>query len=373
MIRVTLISRAVIVILLIVLTAGGQQVPSQSLPDWQTYTSEAGAFAARFPGMPSIDKVTSKRGPIELVRITHILSVGDYYFEIDYFDMPAGYNEPDMSLEGAASGIIALANKRGGQVLTTEKITRSTCEGREITVRLPGPTSIAVNSLMYARIFNSGQRYYTLIFQGTPEGDAVRKAASYFMDSFSVKGGCSAAVAPTAAPSGDVARTVVEGTLDSQTGWRRIDATSHSFSVLMPGTVKVESEQAQVQPFPLSHHTYLYEEDGSFYSAEVIGDYPQDFYNSADNYEVALDLILYALKKNLEPVGYSFTFVRKLKVGNFPGREYNATNSKTTGQGRVQIYATPKKTYIFMAVDNRPPVGSTNLDRFFSSLRISPR
>ncbi|MCA1614849.1 MAG: hypothetical protein LC795_14130 [Acidobacteria bacterium] len=43
-------------------------------------------------------------------------------------------------------------------------------------------------------------------------------------------------------------------------------------------------------------------------------------------------------------------------------------------RGRVQLYATPRRAYIFLAITRgRGPAGAADLERFFSSVRVSPR
>src|SRR5205085_8225596 len=148
-------------------------------------------------------------------------------------------------------------------------------------------------------------------------------------------------------------RSVVEGTTDPATGWRRIDSTQHGFSVLMPGAVQLESRQAQVQPFPLNHYIYIYQTDDSFYSVEIFGDYPPNFHSTPNSFEVALDLTFYSMKKNLEPLGFTLTELRKLQVGTFPGREYTLSNFSWPLPGRAQVFVSPKRTYIFVAMEKK--------------------
>jgi hypothetical protein len=86
-----------------------------------------------------------------------------------------------------------------------------------------------------------------------------------------------------------------------------------------------------------------------------------------------LDITLFALKRNLEPLGFRMTPSRDLKLGVFPGREYHLTNARLNAEGRAQLFVTPKRLYIFVAFDRGGAAGAAaNIERFFSSLRISP-
>jgi hypothetical protein len=213
-----------------------------------------------------------------------------------------------------------------------------------------------------------------LIFVGERDGEAARRVGQTFMESFTIKGGCSKAVAPVVAPQSAPVKSSVAGTHDAATGWRKIESAEHAFSVLMPGAAQLESEQAQVQPLPLWHHTYSHESPGTIYSAEVTGEYPPNFHSGPSGHQAMLDLTFFSLKRNLEPHGFTLTPGRDLKLGEFPGREYRVENTGLKVEGRAQIFVTPKRLYVFIALDHgRQPGAAANIERFFSSVRISAK
>src|SRR5947209_184708 len=91
-------------------TTNSAPAPRQSAPqqpvEWREFRSEAGGFTVKFPAVPRVEQVSFNKGPITLVRHTHTASVGgQIQFEVDYVDMPAGFNDPDLSLEGGISGL----------------------------------------------------------------------------------------------------------------------------------------------------------------------------------------------------------------------------------------------------------------------------
>jgi hypothetical protein len=349
--------------------ASGRQAASAL--DWREFKSEAGGFSVKFPGAPRVTSAPMVRGPLNLTRHMNIVTAGGYMFEVDYVDFPAGYDEPELALEGSISGITRAIEARGGRALTKVKVVRGTCEGLEATFAL-SPTS-GQDGFAQARAFNSGQRYYFVAFFAPIGGEAARAAARTFMDSLDIKDGCKAPLIPTAAPTAPPVRSTVEGTRDSATGWRRIESTEHGFSLLMPGPAQRESRQTQVQPFPLSHHEYVYETEGMVYTAEVVGEYPAGFYSRATSFESMLDVTLVAIKKNLAGLELTYGEPRKLSVGTYPGREYVLTNDKTGARGRVQMYATPLRAYIFIALSQGRTPRDTEIERFFSSVRVSPK
>lgn len=354
---------------------GQARPPAVQTPplNWQEFASEAGAFTVKFPAKPTLKQVPFQKGPITFVRHVHEASVpGHYTFEIDYMDMPAGYNDPDLSTEGGITGMTRSMVADGGRVLTSGQVRQGTCEGRGVTVALPNRAT-GRDGFAHARVFTSGQRYYFLIFVGESDGEAARRVGQTFMDSFTVKGGCTKAVAPTAAPAAEPTRSTVEGTPDAATGWRRIGNAGQGFSVLMPGAAQLTSTQAQVQPFVLFHHEYLRETPETFYSAEVVGEYPAGFYDDADSYENLIDATLFVIKRNLAPLEFNYAAPRKLKVGAFPGREYDIESARVGARGRIQVYATPKHAYIFIYISRAKKSPDADLERFFSSVRISDK
>jgi hypothetical protein len=349
--------------------------PAQTGPvEWSEFKSEAGGFSVKFPAAPRVGQVSFNKGPVALTRHTHTASLGsEIQFEVDFVDMPAGYNDPDLSLEGGISGLTHAMEVRGARSLTKETVVRGKCEGRDTTLSLPN-TPPRRDGFAEGRIFSSGQRYYFLIFIGEEDSPSVREMARTFMESFAVTDGCTSVVAPVPVPSTPVTASIVEGTPDPATGWRKIENDQLGFGVLMPGAARRESEQAQVEPFPLTHHTYIQEDDSSVFSAEVFGEYPPNFYNTPGSYQTMIDITFYALKRNFEPAGFALTPLRDLKVGTFPGREFTVTNEKLGAKGRAQIYVTTKYIYVFTAfVRGQAAASPTTLDRFFSSVRISTK
>jgi hypothetical protein len=366
----TLYARTFILTLLALCATAGGASGQQAAPklDWQEFKSEAGGFSVKFPAAPRVTQTPMTKGPLTFTRHIHSASAGGYEFELDYVDMPAGYDEPELSLEGGISGFIRFAEANGGRLLTKGTIVRGTCEGREAmaSIQSAGRTGFG-----HARAFNSGQRYYFAIFSTGTDSEAARAVGRTFMDSLDIKDGCKAPLIPTAAPTAPPVHSTIEGTPDPATGWRKIESTEHGFSLLMPGPVTRTSTQAQTQPFALFHHEFIYDAADMVYSAEVVGDYPTGFNSSATSYENVLDVTLVAIKRNLAALEFTYGVPRKLKVGEYPGREYTLTSEKTGTSGRVQIYSTPRRTYIFIAIGQAPRDG--DIERYFSSVRVSPK
>lgn len=349
--------------------AGRQASPKL---DWREFTSEAGGFTVKFPGVPRVSSPKMTVGPFTFTRHVHEASAGDYSFEMDYIEMPAGGNA-DYGREGGIRGFVDRARDEGGRVLSDGKVSRGTCEGREASVLTP--SGAGASRFKHMRALYSGRRYYMLLFTAGKDSPAAREAALIFMDSFVVKDGCTGSAAPAAEPTQtEPVFSTVEGRHDAATGWRRIESAEHGFSVLMPGAAQRESRRNQVGPIAIFLHEYVHEGDGVTYEAKLRGDYPEGFYTDDDSLESLLDMSIYALKQSLEPRGFGFTEARRFKAGPHPGREYVVTGGPAGTRGRLHLYATPRRAYLFIALtrsEKSPP--AADLERFFSSIKLSPK
>jgi hypothetical protein len=361
-----------LVLLLICVSVNLAQVKTPAGLEWREFKSEAGGFTVRFPGTPVVGTAETNKGPLHLTRYTHSLSLSpDLSLELDYMDTPAG-GDADISLEGGISGLINSLAAGGATLLTRETITRGSCEGRDATLALPNAPG-SKPGFGEGRIFSSGQRFYFMVFISKHDTPEMREVARDFVESFTITGGCTSAVAPVEAPAEAPTTENLEGLEDPATGWRRIESDELGFKVLMPANVRHDTDQPQVKPFPLTHHTYVYSQGGNVYSVEVFGEYPPNFHGTQVSLQTTIDLTLYGLRKNLGPSGFVIDPLRNLRVGTYPGREFSVVSDKLGVRGRAQVYATPKHIYVFLAFVHEQGVSTKFLERFFASVRVSPK
>jgi len=360
-----------VALFVVLLLAGSLRAQTQTTAlDWRTFKSEAGDFTMKFPGTPEIQQLSGQRGPVAYTRHLHTLRVEPFVFHVEYADYPKGYSDPSLSLEGGISGFKHAILKDGGSQLDEGSISRGGCEGKEATF-LFRPKRPDHPQFWHGRIFASGQRFYLMMFTADDDSPAAREVGRTFLDSFNVSGGCTSMIAPTAAPAGPPKVQIVEGSPDAASGWRRIES-SLGFSVLMPGAATQETEQTQVEPFPVFHNTFSYDTKSSIFSVETFGEYPRDFHTTEVHFKATLDLMVAGVKKNLEPAGFKIVPLRELNLGRFPGREFSLSHNPM-GNGRMQVYVTPTYIFVVIAVANEPAARTSSVNRFFDSLRISPR
>lgn len=346
------------------------QTEGGSTLNWRDFKSDDGGFSIKFPGPPKVDKSDLHLGPVTLTRHMHSLEIGDMSFDAEYSDLAQG-SDPDASMEGGVSGLIRTMTARGATVLTSETVTRGSCSGREVTLSLVNPGA-AKRGFSDTQVFESGLRFFTIGFTARYDTPANREVGNTFLNSFAVTGGCTTVIAPVDATPNKRSEEVFEGKADTASGWRIIESNDLGLRVLMPGAVRHVWDQPQVNPFPLTHHTFIYSDEGTVYSAEVIGDYPPGFRSTPSTYQTAIDISLYALKKNLGTVGFEIKPIRDLRLASLPGREFSLINEKAGSHGRAQIYVTPTRIYIFTAF-TRSQNPLTQISQFYASIRISPK
>lgn len=358
-----------IAFLLVCPRVGTAQTPAANFAGWREFKSEEGGFTAKFPGPPQIQDFPFQKGPLSLIRHSHTFVRDDLGFGVEYTEFPLGFSNHELMIEGGMSGLKRTNEAAGGTLLSETTVVRGNCTGREVSFSTPSRGSDKPRFSM-ARFFVSGQRSYIVIFTGKEAGAALRELGQFFMDSFALTDGCVNLVGGANGPSTSPKNETVMGTVDRGTGWRLIENARLGFSVLMPGVASHQTEQVQQQPFRTVHDAYRVSVNDAAYSAEVLGPYPSRFRTSEVNFQTAIDITMYALKKNLEPRGFVLTEMRTLSLGQYPGRELALVNDKLKSRGRAQIYATPTYTYIFIATTPDQANGATDVNRFFASVRV---
>jgi hypothetical protein len=262
--------------------------------------------------------------------------------------------------------MIRAMEAKGGRLLSRQKISNGNCPGREAVIAISNGQK---QGFAVGRVFASGLRAYTLVFVSLTDDQTSRSISQKFLNSFSVTRSCSTATAmtPTAAPT----KVAIPGTADPATGWRRIESTEYGFSVLMPGEAQLETQATQTKPFVVTHRTFAHEGARAMFSVEVLGEYPPNFHSSLESMKTLLDVTAYSMKRNLEPAGFVVVPLRDVRLGKFPGQEFELKLG-TTGNGRAQIFVTEKRVYILVSVSLSPKAPASDVEKFFASVKITP-
>lgn len=342
--------------------------------DWREFTSEPGRFTVKFPGEPRFRqrRLTQTADAVEVNGYN--VAVGkDYVFGVEYLDSPGDYGNSDSAFEGGVSVMINTMVARGGRMLSKENVVRGTCEGREASAT--GPLSPGRTGFVQALVFNSGRRYYLLVLVALEDSPAARDAGRVFADSFVIKDGCPRPAAPAPTPTAEPVRRTVEGTPDAATGWRRVESAEHGFGVLMPGPANLLSMTAFEGNLTTMRHEYVHKNAEAVYTVEVRGDYLENFLSGLNPHETMMDVDIHGVKKHLASFGLTFGEPRKFSAGPYHAREYLMTNEQTGLRGRVRLYASPRRSYIFVGLTRgrAATAAEADLERFFSSIKLSPQ
>jgi hypothetical protein len=360
----------ILILALATANAAASQTTAQKPLEWQDFNSGDGGFTIKFPGAPKIDTPELKMGPVVVKRHSYSLRVGEFNFEVSVIDLPAG-SDPAGAMEGGVRAVINEGTTRGATLINTDAVNKGNCNGREVLLSTPQAGG-SRRGFLDTLIFSSGLRFFNIVFEAFSDTPKIREVGRTFVDSFGVNGGCSSMIAPSDAPAYNKTEEIVEGVPDQATGWRVIENNELGVRVLMPAAARHIINKTQSDPFPIFHHTYIYSNDGSVYSAEVFGDYPPGWHTTPARYQTSLDLTFYAIKKSFTAGGFEITPVRDLRLATNPGREYSLINAQRGSHGRAQIYVTATHIYIFSAF-TRSDNPLTQISQFFSSVRISPK
>jgi hypothetical protein len=331
--------------------------------EWTLFTSAEGGFSVKLPSKPT---PVIRNGRFLGIEAT-LNGISCSYTSAEslvvaYADLPL-MAPREWLLTELARGSELRYTTQGGKGVSNTAVTRGGCEGRDVVTR--GPDS----QFSQTRIFISGNRIYQAAFLSASESSATPKVAREYLDSFEVTGGCKPVPDLPAGPkTGDVT-AVLSGPKDPDTGWERIGAEDGAFSLLEPSHATLQEQRVEFNGNTVLRK--IYTASGKSCTVMVLatgGTKPgTDAKDPSPQLTMdrAADIILYELKES----GVEADFAREVRTGRYTGREFNL---KMLGQpGRAQIYMTPKRLLVFMAICTDASTCQEDLGRVFTSLRIA--
>jgi len=335
----------------------------QSSDAWHTFRAKGGVFSIDFPGEPQTTEenysIIGTDVPAHLMKLE---LVSGHSFVAAYMDIALGGGTSELALDSAADGFIRSYFPKVGQVSARSSITQSGCKGREVRF------DYASGGFVKSRFFESDKRFFMTIYESNRFAKSADGIAARFLDSFVITNGCQPGVKPEEAATNYPTR-LIQGIVDSDTGWYRFSRSDDRFSVLMPrNQISLDTSVAGKNQFAirLTRNTYLLDNQNSVYLVSVLGDFPSSMIEKPSDYELQLDTGARQLSNELKPD--EFKLIRRLQVGDYPGREYRLVLG--TRVGLVQTFTTGAKYYIFMATADRANATQPNFETFFSSIRL---
>ena len=339
------------------------QVPRMpAFSSWYQQRSDEDGFTASFPSKPTY-RVEDKNFPNFTTTFHRYSDVShrDYYFEVGSAVYPPSVSDRDEVFKVMDTLLASSLTKIGASVGNRKDITLGNCFGKEIEA------ISKTGMLLKVRFFMTGQHFFQLTTGTQNRTTTATGILSHFLDSFAITGGCNDRVAAYTAPSDEIKHSVIEGTPDAASGWRRIVSPKDGLEMLMPNAATVDEQQLPAG-LPLTNRMFVSSSGTATYYLDVTGDYPEGFVKPSEK-----DMLLALLEKNLEeklaPVHAKLIATRELKIGSFWGREYSVMADGRIG--RAQILVTGKRRYIIIASDTYENYSAANTAKFFGSIRVS--
>ena len=344
------------------LTLNAQVPRLPAFANWYQHKSDEDGFTAAFPSKP-VYNVEDQNYPNFKTTFHRYIdkSHKDYYFEVGSGVYPPALNDRDDIYNTMDTVLTAYFAKFGASVQNRNDITLGNCSGKEIE-------GVSKNGMpVKVRFFMSGQRFYQLTAVTQYSTTAAIRTLNHFLDSFAITGGCTDRVAAYAAPSDEIKHSVIEGTPDAASGWRRIVSAKDGLEMLMPNAATLDEKDISMG-LPLTSRMFVSSSGTATYYLEVTGDFPDGFVKPSDK-DVSLSVLEKNLAEKLAPIHPQITRVRDLKIGSFWGREYSIAADGRIGM--AQILMTAKKRYIALTSDSYENYSAANVKMFLGSIRIS--
>lgn len=355
--------QGVLLLFLFIVYANGQSGVVPPIRDWRVYTSAADGFSTSFPRTP-ISKAEDQNYPdFKVVFRRYIDSSNrNYYFEVGHAEFPPIFRDKSQAYDLTAkllSSIVAKFNKEA--TISQRDMRDGNCEGREVVVKFTGGAVVQV------RVFMSGQHLYQLTTGSTINQANSERTVNHFLNSFRITNGCNDRIGAIAVPSSEIKESVLEGTLHSVTGWRQIISDQDGLEMLVPTSAKVV-EQDVSNGMRLTSRSFYSHQGSATYFVNATGRFPSGF-SKPNTAEIGLDILEQNLRTDLASINPRFTLIRKLKVGNFPGREFSFIADGR--QGKAQLFITASHRYIILVTDRPDHYSTADVDRFLNSIRLS--
>lgn len=334
---------------------------------WPTYNSPKEGFSIKFPSAPLVEAVPIGSNDSNFsVNQTTVAGPRGRQFQVVVITFSKGLPSAIASMEGGLSSVINSYLEDGGKLLDRHNVTRGNCSGIEANVRITNAETNAP-SLVKARTFSSGDRVYLVLHAGAAESSLEKSIADQFLDSFTLPGGCvESAAANVVRPS---TTTSVSGQPDPVTGWQRF-RPPYGISFLLPGAAQLVTENIAGPTGPITHFTYGYDDPAHVYSVEIFDGFDPEFRNTPGLIQAALDGVVAATRKNLEPAGLTLGHAKPVSLGAVTGREYLLSMRNAAAIGRLQVFVSKTRTYALIAFRKEAKADSGAMSRFFNSVEV---
>jgi hypothetical protein len=312
---------------------------AQGPSHWKPFTSEKGCFTILFPGTPletTKPVVTGDR----YLYWQHFEVVGAGWFvNVRYTDLSADVKKAEVEEvleETTAEALDAV----GGKLLAKKKILLDGKHpGRDFLLQLNTVV------FLHSRCSLVGQRLYTVDIQGLRD-QVTSPEADRFLDSFRLTRLPPVVKAPPPPPPPAL---------------KPYSSSDGAFTVLLPGTPKVETAEVMMVFGPLVHQL-VNAQTGKLSLMIDYCDYPV----TPPDPQHTMAKVAKRLVENLKG-----TIVReKVLPGEIPAREY-LIRMPDSQQVKARSYVVKDRLYQLFAGGPIPDLNSPTTERFFDSFRLA--
>ena len=366
----TLLVASLCFLLFAATVASGQAVAPEppKFENWIDYLPGDDSFSIKFPQRPTVAKIQNSNSPD--TPSTQLLA-GDGLgrgFELVYADLKGRLESSVFAKAGAVSAVVNVSKKHGGELLDRQSVTRGNCAGEQASLHEPHPATGKVRLLKF-RVFTSQQFVFVVSFYVNSVGPDEAVIADRFLDSFALKGGCVETLA--LGPELSNKRSIVGGTLDKATGWRKIDA-KYGISFLVPGKAELESARQRSGSSIYDSDTYTFTGAEHVFVLVITGDDGTKAQPKIKDQEAVLDGAEALLKNLLAAEELAVRDCHAVKLGEVGGRECNLAASDGEMAGKSRLFVIANRLLFATVMNVVPDADPKAIERFFSSIKRNP-
>lgn len=334
---------------------------------WGCFPSLEFGYSVKLPLLPREYKVDlAQNSPYRCMRAWMLGSDPKRMFAIVGLELAEG-GATDYAIGYAATLFIDQYFDRHGLLTSRQSLIRGGYQCNDATLQIR--KSIFRNySPAKVCAFGSGNRIFVLRYEAADSSERELMIANYFLDSFEFTEGY---IEPARPPGvGPIIQSVEAGSVDLATGWRKFGPI-HGVRFLLPGEATATA-QLREKPEHVSPYFAYQSGDGKHYfCVEIFDEIDPAQRDSPRQLADAIDEAFRALAVRFEAEGMMLVSAKNVWLNGLSGREWEVVVIGKISAGRLQIFATPTRTYLFTGMCYLENTDQQPLDQFFSNLSIA--
>jgi hypothetical protein len=334
--------------------------------DWIEHSSHSEGFTVKFPGAPRQTGQDLTDNPVySKILVTAFVGDPQRTLVASCLEAPHGLADTERARQQYISNVMEAYFNRGAFLVERRswQLESGMCNDATLLYR-----SSSWRKMAWARIraFASTDRLYGLCYEGQDASDRELEIAAFFLDSFSVAGGCAESSTPPGA--GPIERSVDPGVADP-TGWQRF-RTSYGIKFLLPGPANFVAQLKVTDIHVPPYYGYTFQDAEYYFVVQIFDQNDPEQRNSPDALEHVIHEMFAQRNAEYEAEGIVLENPRPIAVDGIAGREWDVWVVGEMTRGRFQIFATPTRTFVLLGTSYETPDDDWPLHRFFHSIAL---